>query len=621
MLLAENLDLPPKTAATQVYGFIARRGGGKSYAASKLVELLVLAGYQVVIVDQVGNWGPGLRRSADGKGPGLPIPVFGGEHPDIPVDASMGEHIGRLVIERSVSCVLDVSSFSQREMKTFVTGFAEAFYAAAKNKKAPRMLVLEEAQEVAPQNIGHGDERMFGAIRRIVRLGRNYGLGAMLISQRPQSISKEVLNQVEALFIGQLSGSHERKAIEAWCDAHDGDKSWLKELPRLQPGEFFFRSPQWLKAYERVRILPKQTYDASATPENDDEDFEGFPPTISLADVEGLRAALESLAAPSGKSAKGRVGSRGAKDIEVSAPVDSAELVQLREENARLSELADERGRQLNSVSAAVVAQRDEVRELLRSAFAVLARDAVGDSLVGMQQRHPEIIVGTKGTGLATASAVPSFRTRQEMEAAGLGEFWPYATDEAPPARPLTVIPVTREVAPLPPKAKPSKGKAGGQGFSGRAEEMLQVVCEFYPVELTRRQVGLAMGISSTTGSFKNYVSELYTAGCIDKIGDRLLPTSKALGSAQFDQVPNTYAGRFNRLAKNLGGRENELLRLVASNQAGISRAKCGAAMGISHTTGSFKNYVSALFSNGLIDKVGDALKPSQWLLRGKHHA
>jgi hypothetical protein len=621
MLLAENLDLPPKTAATQVYGFIARRGGGKSYAASKLVELLVLAGYQVVIVDQVGNWGPGLRRSADGKGPGLPIPVFGGEHPDIPVDASMGEHIGRLVIERSVSCVLDVSSFSQREMKTFVTGFAEAFYAAAKNKKAPRMLVLEEAQEVAPQNIGHGDERMFGAIRRIVRLGRNYGLGAMLISQRPQSISKEVLNQVEALFIGQLSGSHERKAIEAWCDAHDGDKSWLKGTPAAAAWRVLLPLPpvaQGLRAgaHPAQADLRRQRH-----AENDDEDFEGFPPTISLADVEGLRAALESLAAPSGKSAKGRVGSRGAKDIEVSAPVDSAELVQLREENARLSELADERGRQLNSVSAAVVAQRDEVRELLRSAFAVLARDAVGDSLVGMQQRHPEIIVGTKGTGLATASAVPSFRTRQEMEAAGLGEFWPYATDEAPPARPLTVIPVTREVAPLPPKAKPSKGKAGGQGFSGRAEEMLQVVCEFYPVELTRRQVGLAMGISSTTGSFKNYVSELYTAGCIDKIGDRLLPTSKALGSAQFDQVPNTYAGRFNRLAKNLGGRENELLRLVASNQAGISRAKCGAAMGISHTTGSFKNYVSALFSNGLIDKVGDALKPSQWLLRGKHHA
>lgn len=615
MLLAENLDLPPKTAATQVYGFIARRGGGKTFAASKLVELLIVAGYQVVIVDQVGNWGPGLRRSADGKGPGLPVPVFGGEHHDIDVEASMGEHIGRLVIERSVSCVLDVSSFSQREMKTFVTGFAEAFYAAAKSKKAPRMLVLEEAQEVAPQNIGHGDERMFGAIRRIVRLGRNYGLGAILISQRPQSISKEVLNQVEALFIGQLSGSHERKAIEAWCDAHDGDKSWLKELPRLQPGEFFFRSPQWLKAYLRVRILPKQTWDASATPESADEDFDPAAFTAHYTDVDGLRDALASLAKPTEKR-------KGAKEHLDAIRASAAELdtiVQLREENARLSELADERGRQLNSVSAAVVAQRDEVRELLRSAFAVLARDAVGDSLVGVQQRHPEIIIGTKGTGLATASAVPSFRTRQEMEAAGLGEFWPYATDEAPPARPLTVIPVTREVAPLPPKAKPSKGKGSGQGFSGRAEEMLQVVCEFYPVELTRRQVGLAMGISSTTGSFKNYVSELYTAGCIDKVGDRLLPTSKALGSFQVDQVPNTYAGRFNRLAKNLGGRENELLRLVASNHAGISRAKCGAAMGISHTTGSFKNYVSALFSNGLIDKVGDALKPSQWLLRGKH--
>lgn len=52
--LSNELTLPLKAAVAQKYAWIGRSGSGKSYCASKVVELLLDAGAQVVIVDPVG---------------------------------------------------------------------------------------------------------------------------------------------------------------------------------------------------------------------------------------------------------------------------------------------------------------------------------------------------------------------------------------------------------------------------------------------------------------------------------------------------------------------------------------------------------------------------------------
>ena len=83
--MAEGLTLP-QNAAVQVYAFMGRRGSGKTFAAGRLVEQVMGAGGQVLILDPVGTW-YGLRLAADGKSPGISIPVFGGLHGDIPLEA------------------------------------------------------------------------------------------------------------------------------------------------------------------------------------------------------------------------------------------------------------------------------------------------------------------------------------------------------------------------------------------------------------------------------------------------------------------------------------------------------------------------------------------------------
>jgi hypothetical protein len=282
----------PRDAATQKFAFLARSGAGKTYAASRLAEEMHAAGMQFVVLDPVGVW-YGLRLAADGIGTGLAIPVFGGEFGDIPLEPTSGALVADVVVDRHLSVVLDVSGFRKGQRKQFVTDFAEHLFQRKKTARSPLHLFLEEAQAFVPQRTMSGDERMLGAFEDIGKIGRNYGIGLTLISQRPQAVHKDVLNQAEALFVLQLNAAQERKAVRDWIDAQGLDVgAAVAELPQLPIGEALVWSPQWLKHFGKVRILPKRTYNASATPT-----FETAAVTPHPLDADDLAALRESMQA------------------------------------------------------------------------------------------------------------------------------------------------------------------------------------------------------------------------------------------------------------------------------------------------------------------------------------
>lgn len=264
--IAEGLSLP-LNAATQTFAFIARKGAGKTYAAGKLCELLLDAGVQVIILDTVGNW-YGLRLAADGKGSGFDIPVVGGLRGDIPLQAAGGELIADIVVDTGRSLILDLSQFSLSDRKRFATAFGERLWQRKKGEShpSPVMLVIEESQLIVPQNVGKDEARMVGIYEEIIRLGRNYGIGCTMISQRPQSVNKEVLNQTECLFVGQVNGAQERDALKKWVAYQGMSANLVDELPSLPVGTMYVWSPQWLNILQKVQIAAKRTYDASATP-------------------------------------------------------------------------------------------------------------------------------------------------------------------------------------------------------------------------------------------------------------------------------------------------------------------------------------------------------------------
>src|SRR4051812_22272418 len=201
--IAHGLELP-LDAVTQTLAFMGRRSSGKTYGAGKLAEEMLDAGAQVVVLDPVGSW-YGLRIGADGKSPGISIPVFGGLHGDVPLEVGAGAYIADLIVEKRLSVVLDVSQFESDAAKArFATEWAKRFFFRQKASPSAVHVFLEECQEFVPQNPQKGEEHMLHAFNTMWKIGRNFGIGGSLISQRPQEINKKAFNLTECMFAFQM---------------------------------------------------------------------------------------------------------------------------------------------------------------------------------------------------------------------------------------------------------------------------------------------------------------------------------------------------------------------------------------------------------------------------------
>jgi hypothetical protein len=155
--LADNLKLPIHIV-TESIGILAKRRAGKSTTARRLTEQLQKAKQQVVVADPKGDWW-GLLFARDGKSPGLPFVVLGGEHGHIPLEVGAGELVAKMVVTERVSLVLDLSQFRKHEVAIFMTAFMENLYRlkAQEQYRTPMMLIIDEADAIAPQKPQRGE--------------------------------------------------------------------------------------------------------------------------------------------------------------------------------------------------------------------------------------------------------------------------------------------------------------------------------------------------------------------------------------------------------------------------------------------------------------------------------
>lgn len=262
--LADDFILP-LDSATATFGVLGKKGRGKTHTAAVLTEGLIRAGVPTTVLDPTGAW-YGLRSSADGDAPGLPVVIFGGEHGDVPLTATMGARIAEVLVERRFPAVLDLSVLRKNERRHFAAEFLETLY--QRNRMAHHV-VIDESDEFAPQRAYAGVERLLGAAEDIVRRGRIRGLGVTMISQRPAALSKSVLSQVDALIVLGLTAPQDVSAVDDWVRSHSDpkDAQLLKaSLPSLPVGEAWVWSPEWLGVTQRIQVHRRSTFDSSATP-------------------------------------------------------------------------------------------------------------------------------------------------------------------------------------------------------------------------------------------------------------------------------------------------------------------------------------------------------------------
>lgn len=294
--IGDGLTLPLE-AVTQAIGILAKRRAGKSYCARRIAEQLLKAGEQIIITDPKGDW-HGLRSSADGKKPGFPVIIFGGEHGDVPLEVGSGELIANFAVEKRTSFLLDLSVFRKHEVATFMTAFLENLYRlkAKEVYRTPAMLIIDEADAIAPQKPQKGEERMLGAAEDIVRRGGQRGIGCMLITQRSAVLNKNVLTQINMLVALRTIAPQDLDAMKAWIDVHgtiEQQKTLMASLPSLPIGDAWFWSPGWPDAegiFKRIHVGRIETFDSGATPKPGEKRVE--PKNSAEIDIEALRHSM-----------------------------------------------------------------------------------------------------------------------------------------------------------------------------------------------------------------------------------------------------------------------------------------------------------------------------------------
>ncbi|MCH8978309.1 MAG: DUF87 domain-containing protein, partial [Armatimonadetes bacterium] len=257
----------PEDAATRRMAIVAMSGAGKSNLAVVMAEEMHKAGIPWVVIDPKGDW-YGIRSAKDGKRPGLPIPVFGGLHGDVPLEPTAGKMMAELIATKRLTCVLDVSEFDTRSgMFSFLRDFAETLL---KKNKEPLHVFCEEADDYLPQKAGGSGGNVaacLGAWQRLIKRGRFRGIGSTLITQRTSAINKDALNMAELLFAMRVTAPHDRKAVKAWVEGQGLDRGLVDSLPSLMDGEAWAWSPAWLRSSTRFRSRLRSTFDSGKTPE------------------------------------------------------------------------------------------------------------------------------------------------------------------------------------------------------------------------------------------------------------------------------------------------------------------------------------------------------------------
>ncbi len=224
---------------------IGQSGSGKSYLMGVIAEELCRANLPFCVIDTEGEY-DSLRNN-------FGVLVVGGEAGDIKLDSDLTSAFAAS-IGNDIPIVLDVSE--ELDRKDAVYRALDALYHLASRIRKPYLIMIEEADKLAPQAVGKG----INIVEEISIRGRKRGLGLLIATQRPANISKNVLAQCSYGFIGKLTIRNDLNAIRPLF----GSGNKLNNITKLRTGEFM---PFGLEHEEKFKVKMRQSMHGGETPE------------------------------------------------------------------------------------------------------------------------------------------------------------------------------------------------------------------------------------------------------------------------------------------------------------------------------------------------------------------
>lgn len=136
--------------------------------------------------------------------------------------------------------VLDLSGIPSTVLMRLVGSLLKVIYEALfwsrdkseGGRSRPLLVVMEEAHRY----LSSGSQNTAREVtQRIVKEGRKYGIGAMIVSQRPSEVDDTILSQCGTFFALRLSNSQDRASVQGTLP--DNLASMMDMLPILRTGE------------------------------------------------------------------------------------------------------------------------------------------------------------------------------------------------------------------------------------------------------------------------------------------------------------------------------------------------------------------------------------------------
>jgi hypothetical protein len=300
--------------------------------------------------------------------------IFGGTHGDLPLQPTAGQLMAQVAIAHRIPMVLDMSGWAGAERARFVTAFAT--WLLGHNDRTPVHVFLEEADAFIPQRPYKGEEAMLGAMDRLIRWGRQEGIGATAITQRSAKINKDVTTQAEVLIAHRTIGPQDVAAIRAWIQYHasgDEQQTVLASLPTLPDGTAWVWSPDWLDLLRQVPFRRRETFDSASTPKLGEKRVQ--PKALAPVDVDALRdqlaATVEQAKANDPAELRRRIAAleRELAAKPGAAPERIVETVEVRVEVPVLNgqvEALTERAQRLQELGGSIVAVGGDILAAIR---------------------------------------------------------------------------------------------------------------------------------------------------------------------------------------------------------------------------------------------------------------
>jgi hypothetical protein len=580
------MRLPVPTEIFQQHvAVLGKTRSGKSSVMRLLVEALLRTAHPVCIIDPKGDWW-GIKVSADGKGAGYPVVVFGGEHADVPITEHAGAHVAELFATGNRPCLVDLGGWTVGARTRFYVAFTEALF---KHTKGLRHLVIDEIHNFCPKGrVFEGEmAKALHWTNRLASEGLGKGVAMLFASQRPQKVHNDTLTSAETLIAMRVIHPSDREAVSEWikgCGDASG-KEVLDTLAEMQRGEGWVWSPEIGFGPKRVQFPLFETYDSfRVQTAADTKRLKGW----AEVDLEDVKAKLSAV----------------------------IEQAKLEDPKALRAELLETR-RQLQVAQRALGAQQDQIHRLASRPEKAAPSPVKASHVEALTKAAAELGRVAELARSDVEKAASRFENTMTLAlakagnvAAAIQEAMRAPVQTSAPAVNAALVPLARTPhQPFVPLRRAIQRLAvSHQGDDGRispvAQRILNALAELEQLGSNAPEpelVAVMAGYSNLRSKgFSNAIGGLRSRGYV--AGTSLTPAGRDL--AQWNQAPQAPRDVQERVCRLLGGASERILRpLIEAYPDKVERETIATLAGYENVRSKgFANAIGRLRSLGFID-------------------